>query len=40
MAAVPANLDFQIGSIAKNVLHDLYYYYKSSCYYHILSQWS
>ena len=27
MAAVPANFNFQIGSIAENVLHDLSYYY-------------
>ena len=27
MAAVPANFDFPIGFIAKNVLHDLYYNY-------------
>jgi len=26
MAAVPANFNFQIGSIAENVLHDIYYY--------------
>jgi len=26
MAAFPANFNFQIGSIAKNVLHDIYYY--------------
>jgi len=27
MAAIPANFNFQIGSIAENVLHDLYYNY-------------
>jgi len=26
MVAVPANFKFQIGSIAENVLHDIYYY--------------
>ena len=27
MAALPANFNFQIGYIAKNVLHDIYNYY-------------
>ena len=27
MAAIPANFNFQIGSIAENVLHDLHYNY-------------
>ena len=27
MAAIPANFDFQIRSIAENVLRDLYYFY-------------
>jgi len=27
MAAVPANFNFQIRSIAKNAVHDIYYYY-------------
>ena len=27
MAAVPANFNIQIGSIAEHVLHDLYYNY-------------
>jgi len=26
MAAVPANFNFQTGSIAETVLHDIYYY--------------
>ena len=42
MADVPANFIFQIGSIVKNVLHDVYYYVlcKISCFYHILNYFS
>ena len=39
MAAVPANFKFQIGSIAKNVPHNIYYNYATfHAFFHILKE--